>query len=632
MSVRNAGTAIREARLKAGLSQEELSDGICSVLSLSRIENGTSGVSPSTFQALMAHAGAPCEAFPSFANRTDFDCFYTLKQIRFYLDSWQLAEAYEKLEKVELMNYAKNKYYYQEWLFLYGRLQFRSGLGNHANIYEMLLNAWYISRPKLEVTNFQEMLLSLNEIELLISIAQEALYLNNLEVCLKICTQIFSYLENSKITLLEKDHLLAENAVVYIKYLIAIGEYNSVLSITDIYTHKMINNTDDTLLHELTFLKGLSHYYLGHLDEALLCFKMVFFSAHSIQSCYATICRNYLLSNLRLSLPEGLLTVPDIPLNTFPEKKIIDSSFFSDGTYDLSSGILTIGALIQQLRMEQCISQETLCQGLCSKSKLSKIENGFLQPDIALAQTLLQRLGKSDTVFTFFGNSHEEKLQNLRLRLTQTPLTSIDEILTYSQEMLKLCSSKDVLYIQYAIYRKSRCICDSHKNAQALLDALNITVPNFDFNNMHNYHLSWLELTILNNYCAVYSDIAPSKAILYLYKLLDYYDYSKLDILEKKRFFSVTLNTLIRKLYNQKRFAELVELAPYIHTSSLKCSLYFNGIIFAHYSQALGELKKIDFAYLFANYAYYILLITNQYSEAEKLKNTLYSDFNITLI
>ena len=48
MSVRNAGKAIQEARKKAGLTQEQLSDGICSVLSLSRIENCSAGVSPST--------------------------------------------------------------------------------------------------------------------------------------------------------------------------------------------------------------------------------------------------------------------------------------------------------------------------------------------------------------------------------------------------------------------------------------------------------------------------------------------------------------------------------------------------------------------------------------------------------
>lgn len=106
MGVRNAGASIREARLKAGLSQEKLAEGICSTLSLSRIENESAGVSPSTFQALMAHAGAPCEIFPTFANRCDFDCFYALKHVRFYLDSWQLQPAYEELNKIEEMNWS----------------------------------------------------------------------------------------------------------------------------------------------------------------------------------------------------------------------------------------------------------------------------------------------------------------------------------------------------------------------------------------------------------------------------------------------------------------------------------------------------------------------------------------------
>ena len=115
MSVRNAGKTIREARIKAGLTQEQLSEGVCSVLSLSRIENGSAGVSPVTFQALMAHAGAPCEVYPIFASRTDFDCFYTLNRARFYLGSWQLSQAYEELNKLEEWNFADNKLYYQEY-------------------------------------------------------------------------------------------------------------------------------------------------------------------------------------------------------------------------------------------------------------------------------------------------------------------------------------------------------------------------------------------------------------------------------------------------------------------------------------------------------------------------------------
>lgn len=633
MSVRNAGAAIREARLKAGLSQEKLSDGICSVLSLSRIENGTAGVSPSTFQALMAHAGAPCEAFPVFANRKDFDCFYTLKRVRFYLDCWQLSDAYNESEKIEQMNFAENKYYYQEWLLLHCKLQFRSGCGIHAQIYQTLLDALHISRPQIDFFDFRELLLSLNEIELLTAIAQEALYLNELETCLEICTQISSYLENSQISFLEKDRLLAENAIVYTKYLIATKDYTSALKTADTFKNKMITNADDAPLHELTFLVGLAYYYLNDIDSALPSFKTTFFSAHSIGSCYATTCKNYLISNLQFSLPEGLLSIPDIPLVSYDTKKVIDSSDFSDGTYDLfSNDTLTIGTLIRELRIEQNISQQTLCYGLCSKSKLSKIENGTLQPDIALSQTLLQRLGISDTAFTFFGNAHEENLQTLRLHFTHIPLANTTEILDYSQKMLEYCSPNDNFYKQYALYRKSRCIPDKVEETNALFHALTLSIPDFDFNKLHNYRLSWLELTILNNYCAVYCDISPSKGILCLYKLLEYYEHSSLDVLLKKRVFVITLAILIRNLCGQDRFSELVDLNTHISLSSIRASLNFSGLIWGHYSLALGKLTRVDLVSLYASYSYYDLLITNSTNQANRVKSLIHSKFNIELL
>ena len=119
MSLRNAGLVIREARLKAGLTQEQLSDGICRLKSLSRIETGVLGVSPSTFEALMERAGSNTKASPIFANRTDFNCFYSLKRAHFFWDYWQLRSAYDELEKIEKMNWANNKDYYQEWLLLH---------------------------------------------------------------------------------------------------------------------------------------------------------------------------------------------------------------------------------------------------------------------------------------------------------------------------------------------------------------------------------------------------------------------------------------------------------------------------------------------------------------------------------
>lgn len=632
MSIQNAGTIIREARLKAGLSQEKMSEGICSSLSLSRIENGTAGVSPSTFQALMAHAGSPCEAFPIFANREDFNCFYSLKRARFYLDCWQLNQAYDELTKIENKTFAENKYYYQEWLLLYGKLHFRSGHRDHNYINEILLSALHISRPEIDFSDFRSLLLSQIEIELFIAIAQEALYINNPELCLQICTQISSYLMNSQIAFLEKDILLSEHAIVYAKYLIQNKEYSAALKLLETSKNAMVKLDSCINLHELTFLLGLAKYHVGNTKDALIMFKTAFFSSHSIESCYSTIIKQYLSQNYELILYDESLHLEEIPLVLYEKKQVIDSSHLSDGTYDIfSPSTLTLGSLIHELRIEQNISLQTLSLGLCSKSRLSKIENGTLQPDIVLSKSLLQRLGLSDAVFSFYGSERETMLHELRLKLTFTPSSDVSTRQCYTEELLQLCNENDTFYLQYVSYKRACAISDKEKSAEALFETLHITLPNITANNIQNYCLSWLELTILNNYCNALHYHSPSKGTLELYKLLEYYSSSNIDILEKKRLIGIPICDLSSALYKQKRFSELVELAPYITLPAFKHSLNSLGIFLANYSQALGETQQTKKVPLFATYAYYNLLITDESSVAKSLKNWIFDDFNVTI-
>ena len=353
MGVRNAGKAIREARLKAGLTQEQLSEGVCSVLSLSRIENGSAGVSPVTFQALMAHASASCEVYPIFAGRTDFECFYSLNRARFFLGSWQLSQAYEELNKLAEWHFADNKLYYQEYLYLNGRLQVRSGCADHHAIYDLFSSALHITRPEIDYSDFHHLLLSIVEIELLIGVAQELLYLGKSDLCYNICSQIASYLANAEIDYLKKDYLYAEYAIVYTKYLLEMKDYKKALAIADHHRHKMVQNSEDSPLLELTFLTSVGYYHTGEMETAYIYFKNTFYAAHSIESCYATICRNYVLNRHLFSLDDYLAQMNDVPLPVFPMKKAINTSDLTDGTYDFfSADVLTIGRLIHEFRTE----------------------------------------------------------------------------------------------------------------------------------------------------------------------------------------------------------------------------------------------------------------------------------------
>lgn len=634
MSVRNAGASIREAREKAGLSREKLADGICSPTTVKRIENGSAGVSPSTFQALMAYAGAPCEVFPIFANRRDFDCFYALKHVRFYLDSWQLQPAYEELNKIEEMEWSDNRFYYQEWLLLHCKLQFRSGLADHQAVHDLLLDALHITRPVLDINDFRSLLLSLNEIELLIFLAQECLYLNQCNDCLQISTQIDTYLNNSEITYLEKDRLLAENVIVSVKYLLSIEDYENAYELADKYRHQMVLNRDDGPLFELTFLTGLSAYYLHNIDAALSFFQNVFYSAHSIESCYATTIRNYITELTTLILPEYLRSLPDIKLVFYALKKAIDTSPFSDGTYDLfSPDVFTIGNMIRCFRTEQNVSQAVLCQGLCSKSKLSKIENGTLQPDIFLAEALLQRLGISEREFTFWGNAMESKLYNLQLKLLHNRGLTIDENRSILNEFYSLIPDDNVILQQYYLYHSDILESSPQKILLDLNKALSCTLPNFEINHIYQYRLSWNELTILNNIAYTYRNTStPIQGFTYFNKLLEYNTLNHLDIIFQCHIFSLTYFMLSRSLYLQKRYLEINNLFSIESITFLPYRISIYGSFLFYYCQALGECSLNNDAKLFGLYTYGLQSIVERHRNSLALNKYMSEDFKIKLI
>lgn len=633
MSIRNAGKTIKEARLKAGMTQEQLSEGICTVLSLSRIENGSSGVSPVTFQALMAHADAPCEIYPIFASRTDFDCFYSLKRARYFLNSWQLQECYDELAAIESKSFADNKLYYQEWLYLYGSLLIRSGCHEHSDIYAIFLEAIHTTRSEIDFADFRQLFLSTTEIELLIAIAQEFLYLNNSDSCYIICSQIASYLASAELDYLKKDFLEAEYAIAYSKYLLYIKDYEKVLSVADVYRHKMVQDSEDAPLLELTFLTALGYYYTGEKDTAYSYFKNTFYSAHAIESYYATICRNYVIEHNLFELDDYLSKMEDISRINFPTKKVIDTSNLTDGTYDFfSPDILTIGRLIHDLRKEQCISQTILCQGLCSKSKLSKIENDLLQPDIFLAEALLQRLGISDRVLTFWGNERESEIFQLHFKLMHCRLLTNEQKMNYMNRFRNLISEKKPNLLQSYIIDTCSLLNSPTEIIDRLQTGLYYSLPQFDIRLIHNYRLTWSELSLLNNIAYNYRSIDNEKCILYFSKLFDYLYINSLDILLVKNVFTLTYFMYSHSLYVQGRYFEVTRLLNDDSYKMLKGnSATFSYFLF-YYCQSLAECKQLVTATKYAHYTCSIQELYELTINSNALKNYLQDDFGICII
>ncbi|MCH5341612.1 MAG: helix-turn-helix domain-containing protein [Acetatifactor sp.] len=633
MGVRSAKDAIREARLKAGLTQEQLAEGICSLQALSRIETGVSGVSPATFQALMERAGAPCERYPVFASRGDFDCFYALKLARFHLDAWQLAPAYEELQKAEDRSWADNRLYYQEWLLLHCRLQFRSYQCDHQLNYNTLLDALRITIPKIELSDFKKCLLTQNEVQLLISIAQEALYLGQTDTCLQIHSQIETYLDSSKFTDREKNRMLAEDAIVYTKYLLAVGNYREALQTADNWRHQMVVSMVEPLLFELTFLTGLCCHHLGDQNKAHECIKAAFYSSYAVKSCYANACRNHLANSTDYQMNDYMRSLPDIPMERYQTRQVMDMSGFSNGVFSADSpDAYTLGLLIRDMRLSQNLSQQILCQGLCSKSTLSKIENGTHQPDISLTECLLQRLGISERLFTFWGNEKEARLYELKFKLIHRHLLSDEEVMQYLSEMESLLDEKDLLWHQTYLLLKVTACPSAQGDINTYLETLHCTLPDFDIHRLHQYRLSWCEITCLNGLAHEYRLTRDSHLCSFFYaQLFEYAARVHPDIQMYTHTFSSSMYVYCHCLYAQKHYEEIISLPERIDLTVMRYAPHaYAGYLF-YYSQALGECSILEEAHRTGIFACGLNVITEYYKNADALKRYLYEDFSILL-
>ena len=632
MAVRNAGKIIREARLKAGLTQEQMSEDICSVLTLSRIENNSAGVSPSLFQALMSRAGAPRNIFPVFPNRKDFDCFYTLKRARLYLDSWQLQEAYDELLKVKNADFSNNKFHYQEWLYLQGCLQSRSGSCEHQLIYEIFISALIITKPNIDFSDLSNELFSDIELELLIEISNELLYLSQSDLSYIICSQLESYINNAELSFIERDRLLSRNAIARTKYLLYTHDYNKALETINEYRHLMVVNSENASLLELNFWTAMSYYYCGNIEKAHQMFNDTFYSAHAIESCYATICLKFVSENTSIIIDDYIKSLPSIDCKTFKYEKITDSLSLSDGTYDLfSPDVLTLGRLIYVLRKEQNISQAVLCKGLCSKSKLSKIENDQLQPDIFLSEALLQRLGVSERVFSFWGNSNYKILYELKSKILNSKLTSLKEQFALLKQFKELLSENNNILLQFYYALSYDFLDESERRIATLQNALNLTLPDFDILNINNYRLSLIELGIIGNIAYEYREISPSKSNLYFSKLLEYRNLSSVNIMFQSLVYPIFIYKYAHSLYHQKYYLQLSNLYTFSVARILKIHLDSLGFFTLFFVQALGECNDYKKAFYYGKCAASIERMLELHSNALSIASTLKSDFDIEI-
>ena len=136
------GDFIRETRERRGYTQEELCYGICSVPSLSRIENGAQVPGSRRLDALLQRLGCGDQVFNELVSKEETKIYELTKNIRRAIMDDNIEELKRGLLDIEPLLKNKSKFDIQYFLFAKGMLSYLNK-GSREDVLEIYMEVSY---------------------------------------------------------------------------------------------------------------------------------------------------------------------------------------------------------------------------------------------------------------------------------------------------------------------------------------------------------------------------------------------------------------------------------------------------------------------------------------------------------
>ncbi len=290
MAVYEIGNLIRELRTARGLSQEKLSEGICSVQTLSRAETGTTILTYPNLKAIMEKLGASTnDYFDSFMSAQEYECYQKRNEVQALLDKRKLEEV-----DVLLKNMADDALFQQGL----SRQFYLSSLGFYTlcvagdpmdmtyfkPILNILQEAITITIKKFNIDKIHEYLLTLEEMKIINRIALAYLHSGDVDMGVKILYELKFNMEY-----LYKDHAEKMELYTMVLYNLSIylgrqGRHIDVIDICD-FGIKVCRETKMlAVLPFLIFNKSHGYYEIGQKEFCLPLLKQAYYGLYIIEN------------------------------------------------------------------------------------------------------------------------------------------------------------------------------------------------------------------------------------------------------------------------------------------------------------------------------------------------------------
>lgn len=287
--------------------------------------------------------------------------------------------------------------------------------------------------------------------------------------------------------------------------------------------------------------------------------------------------------------------------------------------------VFPIGEYIRQGRLDQKLTQEKLCEGICEVPTLSRLENGTQTPSRNRVIALLQRLGLPEDRFYALLTPDEMEVAVLQKEVSAASVwysgregeekrQAREEGLAKLKELEQITKSDDKITQQYIlcmriIFGAPEGDYPPKEQLPMLMEAIRMTVPKFDLEEINGRLYSIDETRIIDRIADAYSRSGDHDKAADIYnQLLKYVDKHYQQITLSAGYIPLITNNYAITLGHCKRYEKAIEIAERGWEACVKRVEYrfLPSLIhtMAECYYYLGDLEKSKKLYYNAYYVY----------------------------
>jgi len=289
----------------------------------------------------------------------------------------------------------------------------------------------------------------------------------------------------------------------------------------------------------------------------------------------------------------------------------------------------TIGEMIRKLRKKAGLSLKELSQGICSIANLGKIENDEIQGHINYIEPILQRLGRDPLLYcNFFLSKDDFETRELRdsinLLISQRKYRKATKILNRLKKYKAYKSKANLQYIksiEAEIFASNHQ--ESHQETQKmLLDAIKITIPQFDESHIERYPLSLDESITISELAISVMESGDLERAANIYdSLINNLNRRFIDEHEKFRVYDSTIanyTTCLGRLNKRHKALDIIEEAEIFNRS--RGRLMSLDLLIGNKAYNLLKLGFKEQSLSYFVLSYYCFAMFSEFGENENMK------------